>query len=181
MGGTYQRVARAYYSAVIPGESRTNRGCGDEEHAASSLPSNSNGNGKTATTADNINARGFTVILGLMQYKAELSDLLNMYGTDKFDSSAGLRIFGVRRLPTFTCPSILGKSTDDLVTQSDDTSSSMFFNSETLQGSSDDTGHHGSSIVHIPGFVNIEMLVLVSILGVSFGTRAIFHIVWGRE
>jgi hypothetical protein len=26
MGGTYQRVARAYYSAVIPGESRTNRG-----------------------------------------------------------------------------------------------------------------------------------------------------------
>jgi ABC-type multidrug transport system fused ATPase/permease subunit len=62
-------------------------------------------------------------------------------------------------------PKYTGKILDDLVTQSDDTSSSSTFfqfGNSTDGNSDDDTGHHGGSIVHIPGFVkNIEMLVLV--------------------
>jgi ATP-binding cassette subfamily B (MDR/TAP) protein 9 len=145
----------------------------DEEHASSST---SNSNGKTAATTnvDNDNARGYSDIGTDANYKAELSDLLNVCEPDKYLILLACVFLVCAAIANIYVPKYTGKILDDLVRQStDDTSLSMFAqlgNSSDSNNGDDDSGHHGGSIAHIPGFVkNIEMLVLASILGGVFG------------
>jgi hypothetical protein len=89
--------------------------------------------------------------------KAKLSTTVNnMYpNPTSILILAGLRIFWCAAIANIYV--LIMENLDDLVTQSDDTSSSsMFFNSETLPTATVMTiRDHGGSIVHIPGFVRI--------------------------
>jgi ATP-binding cassette subfamily B (MDR/TAP) protein 9 len=162
-----ESLAQPLLSAVNSEADLQREGAGtDEEHVASS----SSSNGK-ASTVDNENARGYSDIGTDANYKAELSDLLSMCEPDKYLILLACVFLVCAAIANIYVPKYTGKILDDLVTQSDDTSSSFYrFGNSSDSNNDDDSGHHGGSIVHIPGFVkNIEMLVLVSILGGVFG------------
>lgn len=168
-----ESLAQPLLSAVNSEADLQGAGAGDEEHATSSASnSNAKANGKTATTVDNDNARGYSDIGTDANYKAELSDLLNVCEPDKYLILLACLFLVCAAIANIYVPKYTGKVLDNLVTQSGNTSSSFvqFEKSTDTNNGDNDSGHHGGSIVQIPGFVkNIEMLVLASILGGVFG------------
>lgn len=135
-------------------------------------------NGRDPTDA---NSRGYSDIGADPNYKAKLSDLLNVCAPDRYLIMLASVFLLCAAIANIFVPKYTGKILDALVAEAGDDSPMLWYGNST---DDDDSGDHGGgSIVRIPGFVkNIELLVLASILGGVFGgvRGAIFTLVGAR-